>query len=845
MSLIPPLQMVARVGYTAARAIAARGAMTGAAAGGLAAGVVTLNRGDTDLSSPNVDAQTDQQQSTDVSTFADGDADMSKLTMPVRDNPMPDVKHDIYEFLANPIKVQDFDWLVGTEPIDFDPWDLFFSHPTVVRKIANYALVSAKLRVRIVCNGNPYQFGRATYGYLPDPVTDVYRAQTAGLTGFAISNLPMQFNVEANKNSVIEMEVPWLKRRETNINESKTSGSFVSFVPAPLGTVSVGLLEPFVTINIYVSAVDVKLQHRTQVQPLSDYTGVLSKPLQTASQTLASFSKVPTIGKYADVFSTVAKAGADLTTLFGFSAPNNIRDICPSTVKPFGNLSSTMVQDAGDVLATDPRATTIMDPDLLGIPPLDEMVINELAQRYSLVDAFDWTDLQGGDTYIKTIQVSPHYNSQSLPFAPSHVSYHTLPFAYFRGSLNWKIVIPATTFHSGRLQIAFEPLNYGAQEATDMTNVLQNVVLDLKESNELVFNTPFTSPYWAEDNVTTYTNFNNLISDTLNGHLKFRVVSQLRAGGVTTTLKVLVYLAAGPDWEVMCPTFSAMFSKTKQLRFSPQGTVTGTSFTEMTGQTYTPISPGLLIAEEAEEEEPGSTIVTPTSLDVMNNEALFTATNYSELVASERILSWRSLVKRYCPGAPAILPPSKGGFMACAVPDLPMSPGVARASPTGNLYNTFETYNFLNYLSPCYFAYRGGVRHKFIDVNGITNNLQIMRVEYALLPTDVYGFAEHTGPAVSAVENVYQACGSTIVQSGLGGVEATIPFRARVYAIKTSSARSPVTGLTSSILSAYIKPVEGASSWPPNPIQHYVAAGDDFTFLFYLGPPVLYEWTFA
>jgi hypothetical protein len=71
-------------------------------------------------------------------------------------------------FFSRPLKISTQEWGTGTTlGYDFDPWELYFGNPRVINRMTNYNLMRAKLRLKIVINGNGFQYGRAMVGYLP------------------------------------------------------------------------------------------------------------------------------------------------------------------------------------------------------------------------------------------------------------------------------------------------------------------------------------------------------------------------------------------------------------------------------------------------------------------------------------------------------------------------------------------------------------------------------------------------------------------------------------------------------------------------------------------------------
>lgn len=71
-------------------------------------------------------------------------------------------------FITRPIKISEEEWGTGTNLFyDLDPWSLYLENPRVINRIANFNLLRCQLHLKIVINGNGFQYGRALASYLP------------------------------------------------------------------------------------------------------------------------------------------------------------------------------------------------------------------------------------------------------------------------------------------------------------------------------------------------------------------------------------------------------------------------------------------------------------------------------------------------------------------------------------------------------------------------------------------------------------------------------------------------------------------------------------------------------
>lgn len=779
--------------------------------------------------------------------FADTTDDVTIGRAPTLNDNYVSADADVVRFLQQPVQIRSFTWDSGGSVAAFNPWSLWAADLAVQRKIANFHYLEGKLRVKFVTNGNAYQYGRLTFGYLPRPSTDPYRAQTLGLTGYAVSNLPLQVNINPSSDSVIEIELPWTNQYPaivagagTLVNEVSNIGSFQPFVAASLATTSTGLLSPYVDVTVFASMHDLKLSFKTSIIPASDYKGTLSKPLGTLARLASNITAVPIIGRYATATSVAARGAAELATLFGFSAPNNIEPIPLTHIRNTGQMTQTIIPDAGVVLATDPKVETTIDPSLLGLPPDDELSYASILKKYSMVCKTPWDNTQAIDTVVYNKQCSPFLTDQTMPYSPSHVSYLCMAHKGYRGSIKLRIVIPCTVFHTGRLQFTFEPSQTTLVGTGLNTNL--SVIYDLASMKELVIDIPYTPRSYFNTIRTYIGDTTNLILNNSYGKLTAKVISALRAGGVATTVQILTYLCAGDDFEVTIPSFEWWRNATNRMGYFPAATVTVVAANTALGGYYpTDTPPSLLAVEEEVVEDEGELI--PASLEVVSSgeqveigtTAPLVTANFALLNSSEKFVSWRNLIKRYCYYQTITL---EGAYNAGrAINYFVCPPGYVR-NIAGGVYNNDNQvvgYHPLSYLAPCFVGRRGSMRHMvFPNLRSFSYyNLVGTRLN---LPANLNSVFMNNTPN-SIVFNTMCSGGDIVTSQG-----ANTPLRITLPHVWPFSyiANEEVDPYRTNVEPCWLYSA-ASNAAQQNVHTHFVAAGDDFTFLFYRGPPVLFN----
>lgn len=773
---------------------------------------------------------------TDSAVFMDDTADYQQESMPGRDSHPVPVDTELMHFLATPVKVHYEQWDIGGSVAAFNPWTEWFDNPAVKRRLANYALFSAKLVVRVVTNGNAFQYGKLIYGYLPGPSDDFARSQLTGLTGFTTDRLPFQFSVDPSKDSVIELELPWTSRSgETALINGMNAnlGAFQPLVLAPLATTSTGLLNPYVDITVFASVIDVKLQGRTTFFPTSgEWKGVLSKPLATMASISSSFKSIPVIGPHADAFSKLASGLSGVTSAFGFSKAADLSNNTMVIPRLVGTLAVTDDVDTSQLLSTDPRNTTNMDPALIGLKSHDEMALAYWFGRYSLVGSYNWTDVQAVDATVFNFAASPFYTTQSYPLAHSYLAHSMLPFKFWRGSLRFKFVIVGNAFHTGRLQISYEP---NTTILADPTNTNLNVIVDLAHVTEVVLDVPYIPPDgipWRHQQ-TVVTDLTNLIALNKLGNVTATVLSQLRAGGVSTSIKILVYICAGDDFEVAVPSFQHMRNATSMISFFPAAALTADPVVTPIGYGPLALSPALLEEPPFEEFQPTSAMVTTPAevTEVGGTQPYYT--EYSKDHFSDRILSFRNLIKRYVfthyTAPPGTL--STTASMSFLLPPFPRPAGYVRGAAAVVEDHSATSWSMLSFLGPSYLAYKGGMRYKILPINNGDGDMHI--VSKTQHTYSKWKWNNSTSPLSTWA--IPTPDGAIVTMARINpAMEVALPWETRfMYQYPQDQLLYYSAGRPQSL---QVTKVSGSTT----NYAVFMAATDDFTFWLCLGPPVMH-----
>nr|ULF99670.1 MAG: hypothetical protein 2 [Picornavirales sp.] len=302
--------------------------------------------------------------------------------------------------------------------------------------------------------------------------------------------------------------------------------------------------------------------------PISSVLGAVG----TIGSTLAS-TGIPVLSEVGAVGSVIGKVGGMLASAFGFSTPdNNSNQVLtfPSILKGINNSDYTnthhqMALNVGNKLS--------IDRHVYGTP-VDEMALSAIARTPTLIDSVQLTNTVAANTLLKTIIVTPMvYNYLTEPpirGSEVDVSSMTLAacgFAYWRGSINYVIVPNKTTFHSARLAVVW----FNGYENSPLPSTYDesfgknfSIMLDLTESRmEYGFNVPYIQ---ALQWLATSGNLKHA-----NGKIGIYLINQLvNASNTSPTIDLLLYAYAGIDMQFAVPQTPALFYGIKQVVILPK-----------------------------------------------------------------------------------------------------------------------------------------------------------------------------------------------------------------------------------------------------------------------------------
>lgn len=502
--------------------------------------------------------------------FSDAGLSATHVAPPLSFKIDSDTGAKLGDFLSRPVAISSFSWAEGnTTPVQlqFNPWALYFNTATIKTKIANFARLRCKLKLKFVVNASPFYFGalRVCYTPIANSALDAYESSGAQIK---LSQLPGDFIYPADMSS-FEMELPFLWPRtwiEVGANAEFIAMGRIQYILYSTLRSANGSTSTNVNITCYAWAEDVELAGLTSGLALQsdeyDATGVISAPASAVAAVAGALTNVPVIGNLARATQMGATTVSNIASLFGFSNPPVVSDVPgyqPKTFHAFSNVETSMPIDK---LSLDPKNEVTIDRAVVGACPDDELIITNFAGKQSFVFGTLWTDAYSPGTQLMQIPVTPR-NHTFIAIAGCNAIHSTpaahasFAFRQWRGSMIYTLKFVKSRYHTGRVQISWDPQGVptSVAETTTMTRIV-----DLQVETEVEFAVPYkgVDPWLLTGNPGN--NWTNATGGTVtfdkrshNGVIRVTVLNELTGPAASQQLDILLFAKAGPDIQFAVP----------------------------------------------------------------------------------------------------------------------------------------------------------------------------------------------------------------------------------------------------------------------------------------------------
>lgn len=770
-------------------------------------------------------------------------------------------------FFSRPLKIHEEEWGTGAAlAFDIDPWSLYFENPRVSNRIANFSLLRATLNIRIVINGNGFQYGRAMASYLPlDAFDDL--SSNAALVPQDLVQASQQPKIFLNPTTSTggDMVLPFFYHRNyLRIASSEWSNMGRLYVRSINDLKHANGATDVVTVSVFAWATDVSMSVLTSVEPSTltpqmgeieeaNTKGMISGPATAIAKAATAMSAIPAIRPFAMATEVIANASAAVAKHFGYCRPPVTKDPEPFKPTPLSSLALTNVPDTIQKLTIDNKQELTIDPRIAGLGSVDTMNIKEIAKRESYLTTFNWAIGTAPETLLWNSHISPVTWAEST--VGLDTSYHlpacafaALPFDFWTGTMKFRFQIVASAFHKGRIKVVYDPAFIASNEYN--TNYLD--IIDIADKTDFTIEigngqsdtllrhlVPGIDSYTEVYSTTAYA------AETVgNGVIGVYVVNELTTPNsvANNDIQINVYVSMGDDFEVFVPNDNISYYTYKPTLEAQMGILETQA--------------GELVPESQNTEEPDAPQQEQT-LDM--GPGYQDNTDINKVFTGEAISSFRTLLKRYNLFRAIGLYDTSytlSYIRWCMFPFLRgFVTGAVDQTAALNDYNYCNTV-MLHWIVNAHQGWRGSVRWKALHLG--TNNTSVASTVFVERRGKYgsTGYLEGTTNGYAAVNQKEAA--RDVVVSFPAGVSTTAPPHGGNGIMYQTSAINPTVEFEMPFYSNYrflpgkredyttLPPLEAFEfSWnstgsTASLYEFYCAAGEDFQCYFWTGCPRIY-----
>jgi len=776
----------------------------------------------------------------------------------------------LQNFFSRPIKIATHEWAVNSNlSFDINPWSLYFGNPRVTNRLSNYNIMRAKLHVKIVINGNGFQYGRAMVSYLPFDIYDTLSSNAALIRQDLVqaSQQPRVF-LDPTTSQGGELVLPFFNYMNyCSIPYSQWSALgqlyFRSLNPLKHANGATDL----VTISVFAWAEDVEMSVLTSAEcddilPQSgkevdevNKEGIVSGPATAIAKAAGALTKVPYIAPFAQATEMAASTTAAIAKMFGYCRPPVVKN--PDPYKPYvaSSLAMTNTGDGPSKMSVDAKQELSIDPRIAGLNGVDSLNIKEIAKRESYLTTFSWNIGTAPETLLWNARVDPCIWAQN---SGPPTTYHfpacamaALPFKYWTGTMKFRFQIVCSAFHKGRLKVVYDPNYFKSNEyntnylsiidiadKTDFTVEIANgqpitLLEHVKPGKESISTMYSTTPYTAPPSY-----------PRSNGVVGVFVVNELTTPNSVQSndIEINVFVSMGDDFEVFVPDDHFQYFTCKPT-LQPQSGYEGKLVSE-SQNTEEPSAPQQMHAET----------LGPTMSDNSDINKVYTG---------ECITSFRTMLKRYnlwnAVGSLTNEPRTRGGRLSMFPYYRGRVAGAVDLDSANNPYNYCNTI-LLHWCAWAFSGWRGSIRWKILPRGPIVlNHKSTIYIQRHSMGANEPAFRRFSATPVGASTDSAASRTIVIEDDFTNFPKQLVPFSGTKGQVYQCGEINPSVEFEMPYYSPYrFTPgkeedhtsianwKEGfdylidARGYPENFWDFHVAAGEDLQFYFFTGLPRLY-----
>lgn len=432
------------------------------------------------------------------------------------------------------------------------PLATYLANPNITAKLRNYSYMRGNFVITVVVAAAPGSYGLYAVSALP---TDLSTGKRAGFNGTvptinAVTQVDWHALVDVAVSTSIEIRLPYAGYFE--VLPFSTFGASWTLYRSCFQSVSTSMASTLTTANVTYYG------HFEEDYELAvpTYQIGVSAALAGASEAVSGFGHVASATS--GVVSRVLGSAAEVARGLGYSRDNQEETPTHMMTQSTSSVVSYDGNDKGYVAALQTRNSLKGDDSFcLGIER-DELQIADIVARKSLLFSGPLLTSAVAETILFTLPVHPGLSYS--PLCLSTTAYVGLPFAYWRGDLDFWIYVPVSMFHRCRLQAVWSasPIPAGGTPA-NVTAATYSYVFDVVpgKMQKISIGYQMEKPYSSMCQTFNIAGAEGAMLDPYcNGWFSLRVVTPLTTLLTSDSTSVFVFMSGGENLQFAVPAAS-------------------------------------------------------------------------------------------------------------------------------------------------------------------------------------------------------------------------------------------------------------------------------------------------
>lgn len=272
-----------------------------------------------------------------------------------------------------------------------------------------------------------------------------------------------------------------------------------------------------------------------------------------ATGATAVAAAVPFLAPFAGPAAAIASGVSAVLSWFGFTRETAQQTPTTLVRRNYSNVANMDCDDTSEIAALSKDNAISIDPRFISPSNEDEAAFNYLMSKWIMIGRTTWSPLDAAQDELISFPVTPFISSTAMETNAvlTVAGFLGFPFEYWRGDMEYMIVIPFSKFHRGVLQISWTP--DAVTPVTDITNTRFNHIIDCSTCTDWTFSVGYASATPMLHNIPHLYGAAIPSSAGANGMVSITVANPLTSPVSTASTQIFVFARGCANMEFAVP----------------------------------------------------------------------------------------------------------------------------------------------------------------------------------------------------------------------------------------------------------------------------------------------------